>query len=181
MSQEWAPFAKSAKEQETLLMLSGKTPEGKAKYKALIEDRKRSLFEVITADFTSIKVPLDHFLHLAPRLQPRYYTISSSSNAHPNRIHLTVSVIEEVSFFSLSLSLSLFFVSLFRLCTAKHLLKILFDDALSFYLFIFSLLCSDFNFKIIKERENNSLFRGVCSGFMQDLEPPTTSASSGKR
>jgi NADPH-ferrihemoprotein reductase len=124
---DWAPFASDSSEVERLLRMSGKTPEGKALFKSLIEDRKRSLFEIITVDFKSIKVPLDHFLHLAPRLQPRYYTISSSSNAHPKRIHLTVSVIEE-------------------------------------------------------ERPDNAMFRGVCSGFLQKLELPTTSAaSSGKR
>jgi len=124
---EWAPFASDSSEADKLILMSGKTPEGKALFKSTIEEKKRSLYEIIVKDFPSVQVPIDRFLHLAPRLQPRYYTISSSSNAHPKRIHLTVSVIEET-------------------------------------------------------RENDDIFRGVCSGFLQNLELPSTSAeSSGKR
>lgn len=90
---DWAPFARDPVERARLLLLASK--EGKALFKAEVEDRKRSLLEILTVDLASVRVPLDHLLHKAPSLQPRYYTISSSSSKHPKRIHLTVSVITE--------------------------------------------------------------------------------------
>mmetsp|Transcript_21213 Transcript_21213/g.27833 ORF Transcript_21213/g.27833 Transcript_21213/m.27833 type:complete len:264 (-) Transcript_21213:255-1046(-) len=44
-------------------------------------------------EFPSVSMPLPDFLALAPALQPRYYTISSSSTVYPKRIHITVSVV----------------------------------------------------------------------------------------
>jgi NADPH-ferrihemoprotein reductase len=42
--------------------------------------------------FPSLKVPLREFLHLLPRLQPRPYTIASSSLVLPTTIHVAVSM-----------------------------------------------------------------------------------------
>lgn len=53
---------------------------------------QRSLYEFLM-DFTSIKVPINHFLEFAPRLKPRYYTISSSSKADPNTVSVTSSLL----------------------------------------------------------------------------------------
>jgi NADPH-ferrihemoprotein reductase len=44
--------------------------------------------------FTSLKPPIDHVLELLPRLQARYYSISSSPKLYPNSIHMTLTVIE---------------------------------------------------------------------------------------
>jgi len=92
---DWARFAADPREREELLLMAGKTQEGKDRYREQVEQRHASLGEVVTSDFKSLRVPLAHFLHLAPHLQPRYYTISSSSSMHPKRIHATVSVIEQ--------------------------------------------------------------------------------------
>jgi len=89
---DWAPFAKDPAEAAALLAMAGKTPAGKARYAAEVEAKKRSLAEVLILDFPSVQVPLAHFLYHAPHLQPRYYTISSSSSAHPKRIHITVAL-----------------------------------------------------------------------------------------
>ena len=150
---DWMPFVVDAAERDALQALVSKTG-GREKYKAMVEDKHRSLLDLLVDDFPSTRVrgiyiypslcpdvpltfvlsfllcaprqvPLDHFLHLAPHLQPRYYTISSSSSVHANRIHITVSVVDQ-------------------------------------------------------PKPDGGVFRGVCSSFLQNLEPPTTDGS-GKR
>jgi len=63
-------------------------------WKTEVEEMKRSFYEILEL-FPSLEIPLDHFIHVCPKLQPRYYTISSSSKVSPNIIHITVSVIRE--------------------------------------------------------------------------------------
>ena len=88
-----AHFATDSAQMARLLLLGSK--EGRAEYAAWIVDEGRSLADVL-AEFPSVKLPLECFLELVPRLQPRYYTISSSSSAFPQSIHITVSVLTEV-------------------------------------------------------------------------------------
>eukprot|EP01041_Mallomonas_annulata_P013229 gene13229-27991_t len=51
-----------------------------------------SLFAMMTpsGDLSSCRPCLTDLLHLVPTLQPRYYTISSSSSVHPKHVHITV-------------------------------------------------------------------------------------------
>ncbi|KDO31201.1 hypothetical protein SPRG_03819 [Saprolegnia parasitica CBS 223.65] len=86
-----AHFASNASEQEKLLHLA--SPEGKDAYHAFIVDSCRNVADVLEA-FPSIAMPLTALIHVLPSLQPRYYTISSSSTVHPSRIHVTLGVIE---------------------------------------------------------------------------------------
>merc|ERR1711916_128368 len=44
--------------------------------------------------FPSWRPPLDHVLEVLPRLQPRYYSISSSPKVHPRRAHITAITVE---------------------------------------------------------------------------------------
>lgn len=57
-----------------------------------IEGAGKSIYELLTHELSSCKVPLADLLHIAPSMQPRYYTISSSSSVHPSNVHITVSV-----------------------------------------------------------------------------------------
>lgn len=87
-----ALFAQDGAERERLTRLGGK--EGREEYAQWVTAESRSLLEVLQS-FPSLEIPLEHFIELTPRLQPRYYTIASSPLKHPKRIHLTVSVIHE--------------------------------------------------------------------------------------
>lgn len=119
---ELVPFVKNPEHRQSLAALTAK--DGRQRYTDAIENQGRSLFDVIVNIYPSFQIPLAHFMVLVPRLQPRYYTISSSSTVYPKRIHLTVSVIEQTKL-------------------------------------------------------DGSLFNGVCSTFIQSLEPPLT--KGGKR
>ncbi|ETW01203.1 hypothetical protein H310_06794 [Aphanomyces invadans] len=85
-----AHYATSADEQDKLLRLA--SVDGKTEYQTWVVDACRTYGDVIEA-FPSLQIPLAAFVHILPSLQPRYYTISSSSRVHPTRIHVTLGVI----------------------------------------------------------------------------------------
>jgi NADPH-ferrihemoprotein reductase len=61
-------------------------------WKEEVEDQKLSYYEILML-FPSIDIPLAHFISIVPKLQPRYYTISSSNLVHPDRVHVTVALV----------------------------------------------------------------------------------------
>ena len=87
-----APYARAEMDRKALLRMSSK--EGKAEYKEKIVEAHVGIADIVSRLCPSIECPLEHFISVCPRLQPRYYTISSSSSVFPNTIHITLSVLE---------------------------------------------------------------------------------------
>lgn len=73
------------------------SPEQRAKFKETIEEAHHSLVSLVAGPLSSMRIPLADLLHIVNPIQPRYYTISSSSNYHPDNVHVTVSVTETVT------------------------------------------------------------------------------------
>ncbi|XP_043191359.1 NADPH--cytochrome P450 reductase-like isoform X1 [Amphibalanus amphitrite] len=85
---ELAEYATDEKEKERLLLMAASSEEGKAAYHQWMLDPCRTLLHLLE-DMPSCRPPLDLLCELLNRLQPRYYSISSSSKVHPTRIHIT--------------------------------------------------------------------------------------------
>ncbi|KAF8065880.1 ATR2 [Scenedesmus sp. PABB004] len=69
---------------------------GKADYNEYIAKQHRSLLEVMS-DFPSAVPSLGLFFgSVAPRLAPRFYSISSGAAAHPRALHVTCAVVRDV-------------------------------------------------------------------------------------
>mmetsp|Transcript_7916 Transcript_7916/g.13118 ORF Transcript_7916/g.13118 Transcript_7916/m.13118 type:complete len:693 (+) Transcript_7916:93-2171(+) len=66
----------------------------RAEWKAFSEDNGASLCSLLTNELSSCLIPLSDLLHIVPFIQPRYYTISSSSSCFPGTVHITVSITE---------------------------------------------------------------------------------------
>eukprot|EP00741_Cyanophora_paradoxa_P016884 tig00020943_g16307.t1 len=83
-----AEYAEHPDEKERLLEIASNSAE----YNAFVVSALRTPVEVLCA-FSSVIIPLEAFLPACGRLQPRYYSISSSHKATPGRVHITVSVV----------------------------------------------------------------------------------------
>lgn len=57
--------------------MASTTAEGKAAYQQWIIQNNRNIVHILE-DIPSLKPPLDHLCEILPRLQCRYYSISSS-------------------------------------------------------------------------------------------------------
>eukprot|EP00560_Eucampia_antarctica_P001944 CAMPEP_0197831550 /NCGR_PEP_ID=MMETSP1437-20131217/10755_1 /TAXON_ID=49252 ORGANISM="Eucampia antarctica, Strain CCMP1452" /NCGR_SAMPLE_ID=MMETSP1437 /ASSEMBLY_ACC=CAM_ASM_001096 /LENGTH=701 /DNA_ID=CAMNT_0043434507 /DNA_START=168 /DNA_END=2273 /DNA_ORIENTATION=+ len=85
-----AAYAKDPIDKSALLRMASK--EGKNEYREKILNAQIGLVDIVSKLCRSIRMPLEHFISVCPRLQTRYYTISSSSSCHPQSIHATVAI-----------------------------------------------------------------------------------------
>eukprot|EP00056_Hartaetosiga_gracilis_P004000 m.70237 g.70237 ORF g.70237 m.70237 type:complete len:668 (+) comp11664_c0_seq1:84-2087(+) len=88
--QELIQYAEDEDEKKRLTFLVSK--EGRKEFAEYAHNSIRTIVQVLQ-DFSSVSIPADHLLELLPRLQPRYYSISSSSRMHPDKIHITAAVV----------------------------------------------------------------------------------------
>ncbi|VDP14059.1 unnamed protein product [Onchocerca flexuosa] len=84
-----ASFTSAENEKERLLLLSTASEQGLKEYGNYIQKERRSIIDILRA-FPSCKPPVDYILELLPRLQPRYYSISSSSKYSHDSLAITV-------------------------------------------------------------------------------------------
>ena len=105
-------YATDDSERALLTQMSSFAPEGKVRksspvpaiantsysvsqiaYQQWIRESARSVIAILE-DLPSLKPPLDHLCELLPRLQPRYYSISSSPKVHPTSVHITAGIVQ---------------------------------------------------------------------------------------
>jgi NADPH-ferrihemoprotein reductase len=84
-----ASYATDPTDQQFLQRLASK--EGKKEFATKVTDAYLGLVDLLKL-LPSIQIPLEHFVHMVPPIQTRFYTISSSASVHPQSIHLTVAL-----------------------------------------------------------------------------------------
>ena len=87
-----AEFATDPAEQAELAALAADGEKNVANYREQILFKRVSLLDMVQR-YRSIDVPLNTCLDLLPGLTPRYYSISSSPMAYPDRCSITVGVL----------------------------------------------------------------------------------------
>eukprot|EP00096_Caligus_rogercresseyi_P016434 TRINITY_DN908_c0_g2_i1.p1 TRINITY_DN908_c0_g2~~TRINITY_DN908_c0_g2_i1.p1 ORF type:complete len:712 (-),score=230.38 TRINITY_DN908_c0_g2_i1:619-2754(-) len=87
---EISDYASDPEEKAKILKMVSR--EGKDIYQSYIIDSCRHIAHILE-DFPSLKINIHHLMELLPRLQPRYYSISSSPRVSPDRIHITAVVV----------------------------------------------------------------------------------------
>nr|UZT55354.1 NADPH-cytochrome P450 reductase [Lasioderma serricorne] len=90
---ELSEYCSDAEEKEKLKSMSSTKPEGKALYQKWIIEENRNIVHVLE-DLPSCRPALDHLCELLPRLQPRYYSISSSPKLYPTTVHITAVLVD---------------------------------------------------------------------------------------
>lgn len=83
-------FATAEHEKERLQYFA--SPEGRDDLYQYNQKERRTVLEVLE-DFPSVQMPFEWLVQLVPPLKTRAFSISSSHSAHPNQVHLAVSVV----------------------------------------------------------------------------------------
>ena len=63
--------------------------DNRIEFKKYMEQNGKTLYELLTNEINSCKIPLEDLMHIIPHMQARYYTISSSSSCFPTSVHIT--------------------------------------------------------------------------------------------
>ncbi|KAG9458275.1 hypothetical protein H6P81_002783 [Aristolochia fimbriata] len=84
-------FFASAEHEKEKLQYFG-SPEGRDDLYQYNQKEHRTVLEVLE-DFQSVHMPFEWLVQLVPPLRKRAFSISSSPSAHPNEVHLTVSIV----------------------------------------------------------------------------------------
>jgi len=86
-----AEYASDEEHKAKLLLLSTASDEGLKEYSQFIQKDRKSIIDVLK-HFDTCKPPTEYLLELLPRLQARYYSISSSPKIDSNVISITAVV-----------------------------------------------------------------------------------------
>ena len=91
---EIAQYAEDEEERARLARLGDASNDASvAEYKRYVLKEYRSVADILD-EFPSLNPPIDHFLEMAPRLDPRFYSISSAMEATPGRVSVTAVVVQ---------------------------------------------------------------------------------------
>lgn len=88
---ELAEYTDDPEEKEKLKLMASTTVEGKAAYQQWVVQENRNIVHILE-DIRSLKPPLDHLCEILPRLQCRYYSISSSPKVLSSILRLTKNI-----------------------------------------------------------------------------------------
>lgn len=90
---EISEYATDEEHKKMLKTMGSSSEEGRNLYLTWVVKNCRSIIHILE-DLPSLKPPLDHVLELLPRLQARYYSISSSPKLYPTSVHVTAVLVE---------------------------------------------------------------------------------------
>lgn len=90
---ELSEYASDPQEKEKLKLMASTSAEGKQLYNNWIIQDNRNIIHILE-DLPSVKPEIDHLCELLPRLQCRYYSISSSPKLYPTTVHITAVKVE---------------------------------------------------------------------------------------
>jgi cytochrome P450/NADPH-cytochrome P450 reductase len=74
--------------------LSGEDEAAQARYRSDVFAKRRSVFDLLQ-EHRACELPFAVYLEMLPPLRARYYSISSSPLAHPDRVAVSVAVVDE--------------------------------------------------------------------------------------
>lgn len=90
---EMSSYVTDEEDKKFLELICSSSPEGREKYNDWVVKSARNIVQIIN-DLNSFRPPADLLIELLPRLQPRYYSISSSNLVNPNIVSITAVVVE---------------------------------------------------------------------------------------
>lgn len=90
---EMSSYVTSEEDKKFFDLICSSSPEGREKYNEWVLKSCRNIVQIIN-DIPTFRPPADLLIELMPRLQPRYYSISSSNLVNPNTVSITAVAVE---------------------------------------------------------------------------------------